>query len=157
MGRAEDSIDRNPVLVKEFEALRIAQGLSRKELCRRAHVGQGTLYRVCHPDHPQGVSKICFMRLAEVVVPNNLVQKARLLRIAGIALPETDVNNPFIQKVGQAVEELHLDAANEGLLEKFVLNQINTVGRALQLAQAATEEMQTGLPPKSRRTRRLAS
>lgn len=157
MHRVERCISRTPELIDVLDAFRLPKGWSLDELGKQAKIGAGTIYRIYHPEDPKGVSGESFAKVATVLTDDPR-QRVHLLRLAGIALVETDVNSPFIQKMDEAVEALDLNPASKALLQEFVLQQIQVVGGALKQAQSAHGQLQESLSLQHpRRIRKLAS
>lgn len=151
------SITRSPELTGTIDALRVIRGLTKTQLGQQARVGAGTIYRIYHPEDPKGVSKERFAKVIAILTTDSR-QNVSLLRLAGIVVPETEANSTFTQRIEQTVENLDLNPAYRAVLEEFILQQVDSVGKALRDAQLAEVQLSRSLSPRPRRRiRRLAS
>ncbi len=148
MRRIEISIHRSEELAKVFVDCVAVKGLTFNGLAQEAHLGYMSVYRVCHPETPKGVSKRTFMSILGALKPDSS-QEVSLLRLAGIEKVEEPTIGLFAARIDSAVRDLGLNPKSEALLERLTLEHVNTIGGLLKEVQ--------GSSGKSRRWRKVTS
>lgn len=139
MRRSEISIDLSAELTKVFVDCVAAKGLTFSKLARGAHLSYMSVYRVCHPETPKGVSKRAFMSILGALKPDSS-QEVSLLRLAGIEKVEEPTVGLFAARVDSAVRDLGLDPENNALLQRLTLEHIERIGSVLQATQECPVE-----------------
>jgi|GEM_PF-3058498 hypothetical protein len=154
--RRIECIDKNPELWDYFNGLLTFRGWTRDDLSKHTGVGAGTIDRIFHPEEP-GVSKKRFMIIAGVL-PQTPEEKVQLLKYAGINIEESNLPGLFARMINERIERLDLNPANQGVLEKYILKQVEDVGSALKDAQLRQEQLEQSLiVPQPRGVKRLFS